>query len=109
MTVLSDTEEDRKEAINKWLSIGGVHTSFVYARAGHLTENYVDGNIGRYMWKLAVQGRVYLFQRRIVGQRHTLFEYTAVKADSPPIFRMVTRDYGYNDKEHRKSKKGMLV
>ena len=109
MNLLSTTEDQRREAIDNWLSTGGIHTHFVYAIASHLTETYVDGNIGRYMWKLAIQGRVYLFQRKIKTPTYSCFEYTAIKADTPPIRSLVAKDFGGNDKEYRKSKKGMPV
>lgn|SRR5678816_4370325 len=86
--------------IYHWLRDAKPGEIYVYAPSiAALTDNYAAYKLSREVWQLAVDGRIYLVQRRLRPAPYGVFDYIAIKASDPPIKKLVTSDYG--DKRQR--------
>lgn len=92
--------------IYHWLRDAKPGEIYVYATAiSALTDNFKTFKLGREVWQLAVDGRIYLVQRRLIKPPYGVFDYIAIKASNPPVKKLVTLDYG--DKRERGTGKYM--
>ena len=80
--------------LGEWIKTAQPNDFFVYATARFLTDHYATAKIARQAWKLAVEGRIYLVQRRVPHAIPSMFDYIAIKAGISPVRRIVAVDYG---------------
>ncbi len=71
--------------VDKWLKESIPLDQYVYAKACSLTDTGVTYRLGRYMWELALKGRIYLVRRKISDTRPSIYEYIAIRASKPPV------------------------
>lgn len=81
-------------SLGEWAKIAQPNDFFVYATARFLTDHYAVRKIAIQAWRLAVEGRIYLVQRRVPHSIPSMFDYIAIKAGISPIRRLVAVDYG---------------
>lgn len=92
---MSSPEKQPPElSLGEWVKIAQPNDFFIYATARHLTDNYAARKIGQQAWKFAIEGKVYLVQRRIEHTTPSMFDYIAIKASISPVRRIVAMDYG---------------
>lgn len=92
MSLLSNVAEP--PALEEWLKTAQPGEFYVYATARFLTDHYATRKIAIKAWKLAVDGRIYLVQRRVPNAIPSMFDYIAIKASISPPRNLVAVDYG---------------
>lgn len=92
---MSSPEKQPPElSLGEWVKTAQPNDFFVYATARFLTDHYASRKIAIQAWKLAVEGRIYLVQRRVPYSIPSMFDYIAIKAGISPVRSLVAVDYG---------------
>lgn len=74
------------EEFGSWLSNSKPNDKYIYYKGETLTFSHLTNKIRKETWDRAIEGRIYLLQRKIsVG----VYEFIAVKASYPPLDRLV--------------------
>jgi len=81
-------------SLSEWAKTAQPGDTYIYATVVHLTDTYASRKIGQQAWSLAIEGTVYLVQRRVPYAIPSMFDYIAIKASKPPVRRIVAQDYG---------------
>lgn len=85
----------------KWVNNSKPGEKIIYAYTPNLNIKCTDKEISRIAWRTALEGKIYLTQKRYQGS----IQYFAIKASNKPINRLIPSDFMPEGKEPRKRTK----